>query len=297
MRWRGRRQSTNIDDQRGKRIATAGVGLALLRFVPRLLASKSGRTILIVGIAAIIIGRLFGIDLLPMLGGGGPAMVNQSREPSAAEQELSQFVSVVLADTEDTWNTLFAANGKRYQEPRLVLFSGMVNSACGTASAAVGPFYCPNDRQVYLDLSFFNELSRRFGAPGDFAQAYVVAHEIGHHVQTLLGISEQVQRAGMGRSKADVNALSVRQELQADCLAGVWGHVAHSQRQLLEAGDLEEALRAATAIGDDRLQQQTSGHVVPDSFTHGTSEQRVYWFKKGFDSGDMSTCDTFGNPI
>ena len=203
------------------------------------------------------------------------------------------FVSVVLADTEDTWQQIFREQGGTYREPTLVLFSGRVNSACGMASAAVGPFYCPGDQQLYIDLSFFNDLRVRHGAPGDFAQAYVVAHEVGHHVQTLLGISKQVQEAGRGQSKAAVNALSVRQELQADCFAGLWGHAANNNRQLLDPGDLEEALRAATAIGDDRLQREAGGQVVPDSFTHGSSAQRVEWFRRGFDSGNIADCDTF----
>ncbi len=206
---------------------------------------------------------------------------------------MAEFVSVVLGDTEDTWHPIFRQLGRDYREPTLVLFTGSVNSACGYASAAVGPFYCPGDQKLYIDLSFFHDLKTRHGAPGDFAQAYVIAHEVGHHVQTLLGISEQVAAAGKGASEAQVNALSVRQELQADCFAGVWGHVANSQRQLLDPGDLEEALQAATAIGDDRLQREAGGQVVPDSFTHGTSAQRVKWFRAGFESGDINACDTF----
>jgi uncharacterized protein len=202
-------------------------------------------------------------------------------------------VAVVLGDTEDTWHPIFKQLGRDYREPTLVLFTGSVNSACGYASAAVGPFYCPGDQKLYIDLSFFHDLKTRHGAPGDFAQAYVIAHEVGHHVQTLLGISEKVAAAGKAASKAQVNALSVRQELQADCFAGVWGNVANSQRQLLDPGDLEEALQAATAIGDDRLQREAGGQVVPDSFTHGTSAQRVKWFKAGFESGDFNACDTF----
>ncbi|MDH4040855.1 MAG: zinc metallopeptidase, partial [Gammaproteobacteria bacterium] len=203
----------------------------------------------------------------------------------------------VLASTEDTWQQVFQARGGSYRVPTLVLFSGRVNSACGLASSAVGPFYCPGDQKLYIDLSFFDDLQQRYGAPGDFAQAYVVAHEVGHHVQTLLGISQQVQEAGRGKSKAQVNALSVRQELQADCFAGLWGNQANRQRQWLDPGDLEEALRAATAIGDDRLQREAGGQVVPDSFTHGTSAQRVAWFKRGFESGDIKACDTFAADI
>jgi len=205
-----------------------------------------------------------------------------------------EFVSVVLADTEDTWQQIFRQQGATYREPTLVLFSGRVNSACGMASAAVGPFYCPGDQKLYIDLSFFHDLKVRHGAPGDFAQAYVIAHEVGHHVQTLLGISQKVQQLGRGKSRAQVNALSVRQELQADCFAGLWGYHADRSRQVLEEGDIEEALNAATAIGDDRLQKQGQGYVVPESFTHGTSRQRVEWFKRGIESGDFERCNTFG---
>lgn len=265
----------------------------LLRLLPRMLATKTGRIVLLVGVVVIVGGRLLGVDLLPLLLGGGPAVTQSGWQPTAEEQELSEFVAVVLADTEDTWNGIFRANNQQYQEPALVLFSGSVNSACGRASSSVGPFYCPADQQVYLDLSFFRDLDSRFGAPGDFAQAYVVAHEVGHHVQTLLGISQRVRQEQQGKDQATVNALSVRQELQADCFAGVWGHAAHNHRQILDPGDLDEALTAASAIGDDRLQKQSSGQVVPDSFTHGSSAQRSRWFRKGFESGDISHCDTF----
>jgi len=304
MRWKDGRRSDNVEDRRGQSpgYAAAGAGAAplLLRFLPMMIRSKTGRVILVVGLLAIFGGKLLGIDVLSMfLGGGGVATApaQQSREFSQQEQELADFVSVVLADTEDTWRQVFIQQGRSYREPTLVLFSGRVNSACGLASAAVGPFYCPGDQKLYIDLSFFNDLKVRHGAPGDFAQAYVVAHEVGHHVQTLLGISQQVQQAGRGRSKAQVNALSVRQELQADCFAGLWGHAANQQRQLLDPGDLEEALRAATAIGDDRLQSEAGGQVVPDSFTHGSSAQRVKWFKRGFESGDINACDTFSADI
>ncbi|MGP4843942.1 KPN_02809 family neutral zinc metallopeptidase [Marinobacter sp. 1Y8] len=297
MRWRGRRQSSNVQDRRGESpgYASSGAGaMVLLRFLPMMLKSKVGRIVLVVAVVVIVGSRFLGIDLLPMLfGGGGTHNEQTSRELTPQEQELTQFVSVVLADTEDTWQSVFKQLGGQYQEPTLVLFSGRVNSACGTASAAVGPFYCPGDQQVYLDLSFFQDLSSRYGAPGDFAQAYVIAHEVGHHVQTLLGISDKVQQAGQGRSEAEVNALSVRQELQADCFAGVWGHHAKTERQLLDEGDLDEALTAATAIGDDRLQKRAGGQVVPDSFTHGSSEQRVRWFRKGFETGNVNDCDTF----
>jgi predicted metalloprotease len=214
-------------------------------------------------------------------------------EESADEAQLREFISVVLADTEETWGAIFGMNGSTYQEPTLVLFSGAVESACGFAQAAVGPFYCPADRKVYIDLSFYRDLQSRFGAPGDFAQAYVIAHEVGHHVQTLLGISERNMAARRGASESEANALSVRQELQADCFAGVWAHNANRDRQLLEPGDIEEGLNAASAIGDDRLQQQSRGYVAPESFTHGSSEQRMRWFKRGYDSGDVNICDTF----
>jgi uncharacterized protein len=300
MRWEGGRKSDNVEDRRGQSpgYSAAGAAPLLLRFLPAMIRSKTGRVILVVGVIAIFGGKMLGIDVLGLLlGGGGVAPAQQSREFSEQEQQLVDFVSVVLADTEDTWQQIFREQGGTYREPTLVLFSGRVNSACGMASAAVGPFYCPGDQQLYIDLSFFNDLNVRHGAPGDFAQAYVVAHEVGHHVQTLLGISKQVQEAGRGKSKAAVNALSVRQELQADCFAGLWGHAANNNRQLLDPGDLEEALRAATAIGDDRLQREAGGQVVPDSFTHGSSAQRVEWFRRGFDSGNIADCDTFSADI
>jgi predicted metalloprotease len=226
------------------------------------------------------------------LGGGAPA----SYVPSAAEEQLASFVKVVLADTEDVWNQLLPQQGKRYEEPTLVLFSGAVDSACGFADSAVGPFYCGADQRIYVDLSFYGELKDRFGAAGDFAQAYVIAHEVGHHVQHLLGISDQVH-ARRGRvSEADYNRLSVRLELHADFLAGVWAHHAQKTKSIMDPGDLEEALNAANAIGDDTLQRRAQGHVVPDSFTHGTSEQRVRWFRRGFESGDMGDGNTFDTP-
>lgn len=296
MDWRGRRQSRNIEDRRGQPLQGSGGGaglLLLLRIVPWLLRSKIGRVVLLFGVIGFVGARMLGIDLLQFT----TAPAQQTAHFSAEEQQLAEFVAVVLADTEQTWQAIFAESGKQYEEPVLVLFSQRVASACGSASSAVGPFYCPADRKVYLDLSFFRDLDRQLGAPGDFAQAYVVAHEVGHHIQTLLGISQQVRSAGQGKSAAVVNALSVRQELQADCFAGVWGHAAHHYSELLEPGDLEEALQAAAAIGDDRLQKRSGGEVVPDSFTHGTSAQRVKWFKRGFDSGDMAQCDAFSAQI
>ncbi len=297
MRWKDGRRSDNIDDLRGSsgpRMAGAAP-LVLLRLLPMLLRTRGGRYLLGLVILAYVGARLVGIDPGAMLQGG--STVAQAPDgkytPNAAEQQLAEFVSVVLADTEDTWRVAFEQMGKRYEEPRLVMFTGAVRSACGNAQAAMGPFYCPADHKVYIDLSFYDDLKDRHGAPGDFAQAYVIAHEVGHHVQTLLGIAQEVQQAGRGASEARINQLSVRQELQADCFAGFWGHQANRERQLLEPGDLDEALRAATAIGDDRLQKQSQGYVIPDSFTHGSSEQRARWFRKGFDSGDLAQCDTF----
>ena len=236
-----------------------------------------------------------------LLGGltGSGVQTTQKSSPqgkvqqTAQEQELTEFVAVVLADTEETWHDLFDSQGKKYKEPRLVLYRGAVNSACGLGQAAMGPFYCPGDQKVYLDLGFFDDLARRHDAPGDFAQAYVIAHEVGHHVQTLLGISGEVQKAKRGLSEEAKNQLSVKQELQADCFAGIWGHHASRSRQLLERGDIEEGLGAASAIGDDRLQKQSRGYVTPESFTHGSSAQRVRWFKTGLEKGTMSACNTF----
>lgn len=237
-------------------------------------------------------------NMLAVLGlqqGTTTSMSTQPLRETAEEKDLVEFVSVILADTEETWSTLFRQKGKTYQEPRLVLFRDSVESACGMAQSAVGPFYCPGDQQVYIDLGFFDQLKNRFKAPGDFAQAYVIAHEVGHHIQTLLGISSKVHAARKKLSKTESNKLSVQQELQADCLAGVWANHANNTRQLLEVGDVEEGLTAASAIGDDTLQKQSRGSVSPDSFTHGSSAQRVKWFKIGLASGDMNSCDTFSN--
>jgi len=259
--------------------------------------------------AAPVVGGGIGMVLLAvvvtLLGGDPSAILNQAApqgdqysHPGQTSQtqkndQMSQFVSVVLADTEDTWNGIFQKMGKRYVEPKLVLFSGSVQSACGNAQAATGPFYCPRDQKVYIDLSFYEQMKHELNAPGDFAQAYVIAHEIGHHVQNLLGISGQVQSLQQRVSKAQANQLSVRLELQADCFAGIWGNDAQRSRQILQQGDIEEALNAASAIGDDRLQSQSRGYVVPESFTHGTSAQRVHWFKKGIQTGDLNQCNTF----
>jgi predicted metalloprotease len=244
----------------------------------------------------VLAAAYFGIDPTIFLEQG---MRPQTSDPATpyradpAEQQLADFVAVVLADTEDTWKMLFAAANRQYEEPTLVLFNGAVRSACGRGESAMGPFYCPSDQKVYIDLSFYHDLRERYAAPGDFAQAYVIAHEIGHHVQTLLGIAVQVRAERAQLGAADANKLSVKQELQADCFAGIWAHHADRSRQILEQGDIEEALTAATAIGDDRLQKQGRGYITPESFTHGSSAQRVRWFRNGFEHGSVQSCDTF----
>ena len=244
-------------------------------------------------IVLVLLALFFGFDPGAILQTDQPSQPStQAPSGSPARDDEREFVAVVLADTEDTWRELFQKMGRQYREPKLVLFTGSVQSACGMAGAAVGPFYCPSDQKLYLDLSFFRALRERFRAPGDFAQAYVIAHEVGHHVQTLLGITDTVASARQ-RGGAQANAVSVRVELQADCLAGVWAHHAKQARDILEEGDLEEALNAASAIGDDRLQRQTQGRVAPDTFTHGSSKQRVQWFGRGFETGEMRQCDTF----
>jgi predicted metalloprotease len=277
-------------------------GGGLLRLLPvvfRFLGFK-GTAVVAVGIIGygLVTGNLG--NMLSALGLQQPVTQSSSSQPvkqTAEEKELVQFISVILADTEDTWRQIFSKRGMQYREPKLVLFRGAVKSACGTAQSAMGPFYCPADQKVYIDLGFYDELKNRFKAPGDFAQAYVIAHEIGHHIQTLTGISGRVQAARKNLSEVEGNKLSVKQELQADCLAGVWAYHAHNQRQMLEPGDLEEGLRAASAIGDDNIQKQSRGYVTPDSFTHGSSSQRVKWFRTGFDSGDMQRCDTFAGTV
>lgn len=248
-------------------------------------------------IVILVVALLFGVDPSQLLdtgqgGGQGPATQTGQQRTSPEEDELAKFVRVVLRDTEKVWGDIFQKSGRRYSEPRLELFTGQTRSACGGASAAVGPFYCPGDQKVYIDLSFFDELKRRFRAPGDFAQAYVIAHEVGHHVQQILGTSDKVTALQQRAGEAQSNRLSVMLELQADCYAGVWGFY-EQQRGFIEPGDIEEALNAASAIGDDRLQKESQGQVVPDSFTHGSSEQRARWFRQGFESGDMRRCDTF----
>lgn len=296
MRWQSGRRSSNIEDRRGSSPSSAmgaGGAMMLLRILPWLLRSKAGRWILVIGIVVVIGARMMGIDVLPLLLGTGTSQPAVKRQVPPEEEELVDFVTVVLGETETVWHQQFNAMGLTYKEPRLVFFSQSVSSACGYAQAAMGPFYCPADQRVYIDLTFYHDLKTRHNAPGDFAQAYVIAHEVGHHVQTLLGISGKVHAARQKLSESEANLLSVKQELQADCFAGVWGYYAKTQSNMLEEGDLEEALVAASAIGDDRLQQQSRGYVTPDSFTHGSSEQRVRWFRKGFSTGSVEACDTF----
>jgi predicted metalloprotease len=277
MRWEGRRGSSNVEDRRGMGM---GVGLPL--------GGGIGGVVLL-----LIISALTGTNPLDLVGSpDAPSSAGRSGVPENDPQ--AQFISVVLADTEETWQNIFQQAGRNYQPPVLVLFEGATQSGCGVGRSEVGPFYCPADQRVYLDLSFFRDLDQRFEAPGDFAQAYVVAHEVGHHIQTLLGTSEKVARARSGVSTPEANALSVRMELQADCYAGVWGRQA-AQRGLLEAGDAEEGLNAAASIGDDRLQRMSRGEVAPESFTHGSSAQRVQWLRRGLDGGSPDVCDTFSS--
>jgi predicted metalloprotease len=301
MRWRLGRRSQHVEDRRGmgRPVGMRFPGRARIPggLGPRRGGGARGGGIGVVGILILLaLGWFLGIDpsfLLQDTSTGVPYGEAPPASAPPADDQLAQFVSVVLADTEDTWHALFRQMGGEYREPTLVLFSGAVNSACGFAQAAMGPFYCPGDQKVYIDLGFYDDLRDRFGAPGDFAQAYVIAHEVGHHVQNLLGISEQVQAARQQTGEAQANALSVRTELQADCFAGVWGYHADKSRGLLEEGDLEEGLNAAAAIGDDRLQRQSTGYVVPDAFTHGSSAQRVRWFRQGLATGDPEACDAF----
>jgi len=282
MRWIGGRESSNVDDRRGIGAGGIAVGGGIL------------------GVIVVILQLLLG-------GGGGdgsqvpqiqiPGQTQElTPEEKAADDERAKFVRVVLAYTEDVWNQLFAQQGSQYREPTLVLFRGSVQSACGMASSASGPFYCPGDQELYIDLSFYQELEQRFQAPGDFAMAYVVAHEVGHHIQKLVGTSDKMDRLRQQLSREEYNKYSVMLELQADFLAGVWAHHAQKMMNILEAGDIDEALNAANAIGDDRLQKETQGYIVPESFTHGTSQQRIFWFKKGFQTGDMRQGDTFNDP-
>jgi len=278
MKWSGRRMSDNVDDRRGK-----GGGMVV------------GGGILTVVIAIIV--YFMGGDPSQLLNSNTGTTQNNQHVISQEEQQLADFVKVVLADTEDVWSQIFSEMNRSYQAPTMVLFTGNVQSACGGASSASGPFYCPADEKLYIDLSFYQELKDRFQAPGDFAMAYVVAHEVGHHVQNLLGTSRKVQELRQQLSETDYNKLSVRLELQADFYAGLWAHYDQKMKDVLEPGDIDEALTAANAIGDDRLQKESQGYVVPDAFTHGTSEQRMYWFKKGYETGDIRQGDTFNNNL
>jgi predicted metalloprotease len=292
MEWRSGRRSVNVEDRRG-----AGGGMRMGGGALRVGGGIGGLGL--VGI--LVVSWLLGIDPSMIIGaidgGGGmsqaPMEESAPRQRSGGEDQLADFTQVVLGSTEDVWTKVFQADGQTYQEPRLVLFTDATNSACGFAQGATGPFYCPGDRQVYLDLGFFDELAQRFGAPGDFAQAYVIAHEVGHHVQNLLGILPQVHEAQAGMDQASANALSVRVELQADCLAGVWANHADRNRGVIEAGDVEEALGAAASVGDDRIMRAAGRRASPESFTHGSSEQRVEWFSRGLQSGDVESCNTF----
>jgi hypothetical protein len=282
MRWRDGRRSDNVEDQRGfsAKQGAIGGGIGIL--------------------AILVLGLLTGADpgaLLNAIATESGSMDSTPVVLTAAENESADFVSVVLADTEDTWQTIFEQNGKVYRQPKLVLFKGSVDSACGFAQSAMGPFYCPGDEKVYIDLDFYNELKDQLGAPGDFAQAYVIAHEVGHHVQNLVGTSGEVQRLQSQSNEVTANKYSVMLELQADCYAGVWANHADQQRQIIEEGDIEEAMNAAAKIGDDALQKQSQGYVVPDSFTHGTSAQRMKWFNAGFTGGEIDSCDTFNAAV
>jgi uncharacterized protein len=301
MEWKGRRQSDNVEDQRGASMGGSPLGRGGGIRIP-IGGGRRGGGIGIGGIIVVlIICWITGINPLTLLSGGDIGFddgggYQQSQPRTPANDEMTAFVRTVLADTEDTWAGIFQASGQTYQDPTLVLFSGQVSSACGYASAATGPFYCPGDRKLYLDTTFFQELDRRFGASGDFAEAYVIAHEVGHHVQNLLGILPRFNQARQRMSEVEANQMSVRVELQADCFAGVWGK--HTdQKGLLSAGDLEEALNAAQQIGDDTLQKRSQGYVVPESFNHGTSAQRMRWFQRGFDSGNVNSCDTFSGDV
>jgi len=298
MKWKGKRQSSNIDDRRGQSTGRGigGFNPMLLGPLIRMLFSKTG--LIIVGIF-LLISFLTGNNPLSLLGQfftGAPGQTQSSApyQGTPAEEEMADFSATILANTEDVWNDLL----QNYREPTLVLFTGYVSSACGSASSATGPFYCPGDEKLYLDLSFFHDMEVKMNAPGDFAQAYVIAHEVGHHIQKLTGITAKVDQLRGELSKTEYNKVSVRLELQADFLAGVWAHHSQQMTQMMETGDLEEALNAAYAIGDDRLQKESTGRVVPDSFTHGTSEQRSRWFRKGFETGDLKQGDTFNaNPL
>jgi predicted metalloprotease len=304
MRWRGQRQSDNVEDQRGRGgggLGFPGGGPGRFR-IPIGGSAGGGFSGIIILVILFFALKACGIDPIQVLtggggipGGGGQISQDESVGPEATD-EMKQFMATVLAETEDTWNGIFKAEGETYVEPKMVLFSGQVRSACGFASAASGPFYCPNDQKLYLDTAFFSQLDRQFGASGDFAEAYVVAHEVGHHVQNLIGVLPKFNQARQNMSEAEANQMSIRVELQADCFAGVWGHYT-AQKGLLEQGDIEEALNAAQKIGDDNIQKRMQGYVVPESFNHGTSQQRQTWLARGLESGKLSDCDTFNNPV
>jgi predicted metalloprotease len=288
MKWEGNRESDNVEDRRGEGGGGGGGGFGI-----------GGRSIgLGTVVVAVVAGWAFGINPLTMLsllsgGGGAPVEQQAPAQRPPADDRMAKFVSTVLADTEDVWTDVFRQNGATYRDPKLVLFRGAVPTACGRGQSAMGPFYCPGDQKVYIDLDFYDTLKNRLGAPGEFAQAYVIAHEVGHHVQNLLGISEQMDQARQRVSESDYNRLSVRLELQADCFAGVWANRAQKARGILENGDIASAMNAAEKIGDDALQRSAGRAVVPDSFTHGSSEQRQRWFAQGLDQGTIKACDTF----
>lgn len=296
MRWQGQRQSDNVEDLRGEGSSGGGRGIGL----PIGQGGLGVGTIVVALVASYVLG-VNPLTVLSMLSGGGPVQTQSPSRPAQApggqvsgkDDPQKAFVATVLADTEDVWRAQFQQAGREYEDPRLVLFRGATQTACGQGESAMGPFYCPADHKVYIDLDFYDTLRDRLGAPGDFAQAYVIAHEVGHHVQNLLGTSAKMEQARGRVSQAQYNAMSVRLELQADCFAGVWAHHAERSRQILEQGDIEEAMNAAAQIGDDTLQKKSQGRVVPESFTHGSSEQRVRWFKRGFESGDTAQCNTF----
>ncbi|MER8436264.1 zinc metallopeptidase [Mesorhizobium sp. M1312] len=308
MLWKGRRQSDNVEDQRGQGggfdLPRGGAGRFRIPVGGRSGGGMSLSTIII--LVVLYFGlKAFGIDPLQILAGGGGGLApggggqitdNSGGTGAPASDEMKQFVSTVLAETEDTWTGIFQAEGLTYKDPKLVLFSGQIRSACGSASSAAGPFYCPGDRKVYLDTTFFEQLDKQFGASGDFAQAYVIAHEVGHHVQNLTGILPKFNQMRQQMGEAEANHMSVQVELQADCFAGVWAHFT-GQKGILEQGDMEEALNAAQQIGDDTMQKKMQGYVVPESFNHGTSQQRQTWLARGYRSGKLSDCDTFNTPI
>jgi predicted metalloprotease len=309
MLWKGRRQSSNVEDNRSSGGLPGGFGRGGRPGGFRIPMGRGGSgggmsiSTIVILVVLFFALRACGIDPLDMLAGGsgtpgGGGQITETTDPGAvpANDEMKQFVSTVLAETEDVWNGIFQAEGLDYKEPTLTLFTEQVRSACGFASAASGPFYCPGDQKVYLDTAFFDQLAQQFGASGDFAEAYVIAHEVGHHVQNLTGILPKFNEMRQQMNEADTNRMSVQVELQADCFAGVWGHFT-AQKGLLEQGDLEEALNAAQQIGDDTIQKRTQGYVVPESFNHGTSEQRQAWFSRGFQSGKLADCDTFNTPI